>query len=62
LEAGVIEAMKRRSVDVSHGVVGDEKMLFPTHEDVIRIFQAIVVEGIAVERLYVRVERQELAL
>ena len=62
LEADVIEAGKRGSVDVGDGVIRDQKMLFPSHENEIWLFQLIVVEMITVEGLGEGVEGVEPTL
>ncbi len=45
-----------------YGVIRDEKVLFPAHEDKVRLVQLVVVKGVGVERLGILVERDELGL
>jgi hypothetical protein len=37
-------------------------MLFPPHKDVVRHFQALIVEAVGIERLCILVERSKLTL
>lgn len=63
LEADVVEAGKRGSVDVFDGVIGHQKVLLPAHELVVAALQAIVVKVVRIERfLKVGAERREFAL
>lgn len=63
LEADVVEAGKRGSVDVFDGVIGHQKVFLPAHEHVVAALQAIVVKVVRIERfLKVGAERREFAL
>lgn len=63
LEADVVEARKRRAIDVLDGVIGHEEVLLPAHEHVVAALQAVVVEVVGVEGLLeVGAERGEFAL
>ena len=44
------------------GVIRNQEVFFPPHEDVVCLVQLVVVEGVRVEGFCILVECQELAL
>ena len=62
LEANVIESGKAGPADVLYGVVRDEEVFFPSHENVICFLHHVVVKRVRVKSFSVLVKRNKLAL
>ena len=51
METDVVETGKGGPVDVFDGVVRNQKVFLPPHEDIVRLLQFFIVEAVRVEIL-----------
>ena len=61
LEADVVESGEGGAADVFDGVIRDEEVLLPTHEDEIRLIECLIIECVRIKGLGILIKGHKLA-
>ena len=62
LKTYVVKSCKRSTTDVLNSVIGYQEMLFPPHENEIRLRQRLVIKSIRIEIFSILTESTEFSL
>lgn len=62
LKTNIIKSGERGPIYIFNRMIRDKKVFFPTHKNIVRIGEGLVIKRIRVERLYVLIKRTKFAL